>query len=474
MAASSTVPARIQALFELERRHDLFAFRVDGWSPWRVMRNAVHRGMMALPMGNTQQANGRRVMQALAATVRLAWTLMTVGRRDLLVKTCRSGLRLQQGSRFRDVYFDGLLAQGWSHFKLEEINSPHFDRQAAAAMHPAHLDPVVFTFWGRVLGHLFPVREAREFCEFTSRLLQAEVAYTVRPNWLMMRVSTVYWQARIYHVLLSRLRPHSVLVSDTGDYALRIASERVGARFIELQHGVFDEQHPDAVPGWVEGETHALVLPDVLACRGSYWIERLAATRQGQHLAIAVGNELIDMARAKRSQRNASDATYRLLLTTQGLDSEALAVWIQRLLACAPSNTGFELTIKLHPVYDMHTRAYDALAHDPRVRVIPGAEPPNVFDLLAAADLHLSISSACHFDAASIGLTTMVVPLTGHEAMFSVVDDVQVFVANEPVEVWHRLAQRRGDLPQGERFATPGFINNFRKLLCLHLKKGTA
>ena len=72
MAALPTISARIQALFDLERRHDLFAFRVDGWSVWRVMRNAVHRGLMAMPMGHTPQANGRRVMQALAATLRLA------------------------------------------------------------------------------------------------------------------------------------------------------------------------------------------------------------------------------------------------------------------------------------------------------------------------------------------------------------------------------------------------------------------
>jgi hypothetical protein len=116
-------------------------------------------------------------------------------------------------------------------------------------------------------------------------------------------------------------------------------------------------------------------------------------------------------------------------------------------------------------VYDAATRDYDVLAADGRVRVVRGAEQPNVFQLLSAADLHLSIASACHFDAAALGVPSAVVPLAGHEPMLPVADGEQIFVAREPADVWRR-AQRGSTSPAGaERFATPGFIDNLQRLL---------
>jgi hypothetical protein len=269
---------------------------------------------------------------------------------------------------------------------------------------------------------------------------------------------------RMYALLLARVRPKAVLVSDTGEYALRIAAARAGVRFIELQHGVFDDTHPDAIPSWVPGTLHELVLPDRLACRGAFWIEQLVATRQGNGLAVAVGNELIDSARHARKSRPI-DSCLRLVLTTQGLDSAALAAWTARMIAAAPAAAQWQLDVKLHPVYDATTRDYDALAADGRVNVIRGASQPHVFQLLAAADLHLSIASACHFDAAALGVLSAVVPLAGHEAMLPVADGEQIFVAHEPAEVWRRLQRRHVPPADAERYATPGFVTNLQRLL---------
>ncbi len=463
MPTQRHVPPRIQALEDLERRNDLFAFRYDGWSAWRVMRNAVHRSAMALPIVAPPSSSPRRSLQALAATLRLLALLLFAQRRDVLVKTARSGLRLPLGEHFRDVYFDGLLERGMSHLKLEEINSPDFDQQAARARHPAALDPVAFTFWGRVLGTLFPA-PVLPFCEQLAIWLAADVGIQVNPAWLRMRVSTVYWQARLYGLLLARVRPQAVLVSDTGEYALRIAAGRAGVRFIELQHGVFDDTHPDAIPDWVAGTPRELVLPDRLACRGTFWIEQLAATRQGLGLAVPVGNELIDDARRARAARP-RDGRFRLVMTTQGLDSAALAAWTARLISAAPAALDWRLDLKLHPVYDAATHDYDVLAANSRVRVVRGAEQPNVFQMLAEADLHLSIASACHFDAAALGVPSAVVPLAGHEAMLPVADGVQIFVAHEPADVW-RHARLGTPQPAGaERYAMPGFVDNLERLL---------
>jgi hypothetical protein len=456
-------PTQVQALEALERRHDLFSFRVGGWSAWRVMRNPVHRMTMALPLAEPSRSTVGRSLKALAASFKLLWLLLFAGRRDLVVKTCRSGLRLPQGGQFRDVYFDGLLQRGPSCLKLEDINSPDFEEQAAKAWRRPDLDTVVFTFWGRVLGGLFPV-DAAAFCESTSRLLADEVQLRVAPRWLLMRLSTVHWQIRLYAALLRRVRPKAVLVADTGEYALCIACAREGIRFIELQHGVFDAAHPDAIPAWVQGSRAEMVLPDFLACKGEFWMSQLAGTRQGRDHAVAVGIELIDLARERRSKRSV-DGCVNLVLTTQGLDSRRLAAWMADVIAQAPARLDWKLWIKLHPVYDAKTTDYRSLAADSRVKIIGGAEQPNVFDLLADADLHLSIASACHFDAAALGVRSVVVPLAGHEPMLDVVDARQIFLADKPADVWAIVQGPSVDASSGHRFATPGFLDNLQGLL---------
>jgi hypothetical protein len=281
-----------------------------------------------------------------------------------------------------------------------------------------------------------------------------------------MRISTVYWQARLYQLLLVRIKPQAILVSDTGEYGLRIAAGRAGVPFIELQHGVFDASHPDAVPAWVTGPAEALVLPNILASRGRYWIECLAETRQGRDHAVPVGNEFIDEARQRRKARAAA-RTVHFVLTTQGLDSLRLARWIEAMKVAAPAAVDWRLSIKLHPVYDRETREFSKLQEDCRIRVIAGSALPNVFDLLAEADLHLSIASACHFDAAALGIRSVVVPLAGHESLLDAVDGKQIFLAQSPEDIWRIAAlPDSSEVERAYRFSEPNFIANMRKLVC--------
>ncbi|QDW39794.1 hypothetical protein FFI89_023175 [Bradyrhizobium sp. KBS0727] len=404
-----------------------------------------------------------RSIEAILATFGLVKVLLRGEARDLLVKTCRSGLRIKEGDRFRDVYFDGLLEDGGTFLKMEEINSPDFDEQAARASKPAELDPVVFTFWGRILGLLMPVR-AKELCWRLADTLQRELGLEISPTILRLRLSTVYWQVRLYRLLLARVRPKAVLVSDTGEYALRIASHRQNVLFVELQHGIFDASHPDAIPAWVTGPAADLILPDVLASRGRYWIEQLAGTRQGRDHAVAVGSELIDEARLRRRAR-AGDKSVHFVLTTQGLDSKRLVSWIKEMIAVAPPEVDWRLSIKLHPVYDRDNLDFAGLQTSERIRVIGGSEQPNVFDLLVKADLHFSIASACHFDAAALGVRTIVIPLAGHEQLLPAVDGTQIFLARDPADVW-AIAASPVDFGFEDiyRFSEPGFVANMRKL----------
>jgi hypothetical protein len=464
MISAQARAARLERLFALERKHDLFSFRVDGWSAWRVMRNPVYWLVAELPLSKPGRPGYARILDAVRGTLILAGIVASGRRKDLLVKTCRSALRVKRDTQYEDIHFDGLLRRGYSCVKLEEINSPDFEAQAAAAWRPADLDPVVFTFWGRVLGRLFPA-DAMPFCRFVAELLQTELQITVAPRWLLMRVSTVVWQARLYRLLLSRITPQAILVSDTGEYGLRIAAHRHGIRFIELQHGIFDASQPDAIPSWVDGSIAELVLPDMLATRGTYWNEQLANTRQGQEGVVAVGDAVTDAARLKREGRSRSDKI-QLLLTSQGLDTARLVAWVEQLADCAPTSLDWHLSIKLHPVYDFDSRAFEPLRSNPRIRIISGAEQPNVFDLLAESDLHLTIASACHFDAAAVGVRSVIIPLSGHELVANTVDGKWFFLARAPLDVWDIAAGLPPvDLAHANRFCAPGYIDNLTTLL---------
>lgn len=456
--------ARLEKLFELERKHDLFSFRIDGWSAWRVMRNPVYWLVAEMPLAKPGRPVGVRILEAVRGTLSFVGLLVIGGPKALVIKTCRSALRVARGAQYEDLYFDGLLRRGYSCVKLEEINTPDFDAQAAAAWRPADLNPVVFTFWGHVLGRMFPA-DAMSFCMRVARLLHAELQLDVSPAWLLMRVSTVVWQARLYGLLLARIRPHAVLVSDTGEYGLRLAAHRKGIRFIEIQHGVFDATQPDAIPLWVEGSAVELLLPDVLATRGEYWHEQLATTRQGRDHVVAVGDAMTDSARARRNATRERGAVH-LVLTSQGLDTMRLVDWIDGLANCAPASLEWRLSIKLHPVYDFDSREFERLKKHERIRILSGAERPNVFELLAEADLHLTIGSACHFDAAAIGVRSMVIPLAGHELLRSTIDEKSFFLASSHSRVWEvAIAPDLPDLVSANRFSRPGYVDNLAGLL---------
>lgn len=454
---------RINAFAEMERAHSLFAFRFDGWSAWRVMRNALHGRVSDLPFAAPTHSSFVRVWEAMLATFGFCWLVIFGRRRDLVVQTCRSALRVREGSKFLDVNFDGLLKRGHSHLKLVEINSRDFERQAANALFPSHLDPVVFSFWGRVLGSFFPVR-AMNFCLTVSELMQRELKVSVDPRWLLMRISTVYWQEKLYGFLLARIRPKAVLVADTGAYALCLASFRRGIRFVELQHGIFDNDHPDAVPLWVDGSRGELLLPDWLAVRGEYWVRQLEQTRQGRECAITVGNEQIDIARQRRLQRQPNDRL-ELVLTSQGCDTVQLVSWIEQMIATAPLGQDWRLSIKLHPFYDTNPQAFAGLSDNARVEIVNGGAEPNVFTLLEGADLHLSITSACHFDAVAIGVPTVVIPLAGHEALLPIVDEQQMSLARQPANVWSIARNGFVDPGCAQELSFPGFVANLESLI---------
>jgi hypothetical protein len=463
--AGMTEKQATERLREFESRHGLYAVLLDGWSPWRTLRFHLTSQLMKLPLASGDgSGTARRSLRAFGGSLKLALTLLRGARVDGIVKSFSSALREPAGGKFRDVYFDSLLDLGLRCFKIEAANARAFEANRRRALRPADLDAEIFRFWGRALATLLPRRECDAFFDQVAANLRAELGVELPAAVMRRAASSTWWQIRLYRWLLRRLRARFVIVADSCEYPFEAACRREGVKFIELQHGIFGQHHPDALPSEAPGGPEELMLPQVLAVFGEYWRARLAGTALARIDIVPVGSSQIERARKLRASRQPSSRR-RLLVTSQGLDTPRLCAWLQGLLATVPRDLDFELGVKLHPAYDDPARAeFAALAAHPSVRIIAGADLPDTYELLAQADLHLSIASACHFDALGIGVPTVIIPLTGHEAMLELVDGVSVYLAREPSDVWSVPATPVA-FERAAQFYAPGFTDNLRRLI---------
>lgn len=458
--------ARLTAFHAFETRHRLFDQLCDDWSIWRVLRRVVHREVTAedqpaaAPGHRAPRFNGvvRRILQLTAR-------MIAPPRADLLILSCTSALRSNSTSGYRDIYVDDLLDTGLTAFKIEARNSVAFNARSAEALYPARADAAAVDFLARVLVRLRPLPATlQDACALLSERLRTELGVSVPARWISGTIATTREQARIYEFVLRRVRPKAVVVIDTAEFPMLIACRRAGVPFIEIQHGVFTAEHPDAVPA-VPGDQRRLLLPDRLASFGSYWKQLLTGAAMPAEHIVPVGNLLIDQMRERRAAREPNDGTLRLLVTTQGVATPELVAWLSAFAAGAPRAMRWKLHVKLHPAYEPSTEPYAELREYPQIEIVAGNEGPLTAELLANADLHMSISSTSHFDAISIGVPTIIIPLPSFEIIRSVADERSAFIARDPQDAWRIISTAPAVPEGGHGFAEPGYVGNLRALV---------
>lgn len=463
---SDPVAERLARLEAFEREHRLFETLCDDWSVWRVLRRSVHLALTTERQPSASGGKGGTAQNRLPrALAQLARQMAAPQRADLVLLTATSALRDQAGGKYRDIHFDDLLDTGLTAFKIEHRNSSGLDARSAAAQYPARLDPLAVDFLARFRSRIAPPpKPVREFCRRLSELLAAELQVDIPERWLFGTVAATRSQAWVYARLLRRLRPRAVLIADTGEYALLIASRHAGVRSIEVQHGVFEPTHADAIPTQPGVDQAALVLPDTLAAYGDFWKRTLEGTVFSGDWVVPAGSPFIDKIRALRAKRRPTE-TFSLLVTTQGIAREDLVRWLETLVAKAPAEFDWKLRIKLHPSYDPSVEPYRGLMTDARIEVVAGHDEPSTSALIADADLHISISSAVHFDALSVGVPTVILPLPSHEIVRFAVDGSRAFLARDPADIWTIALGRPSIADGGHDFCAPDFVANLRALI---------
>lgn len=457
---------RLERLYAFETRHRLFEQKCDDWSIWRVLRRVVHRELTTQDQPDTGPAPAASRFRGVPRLVaQLAMRMIAPPRADLLLMTATSALRDESEAGYRDIYFDDLLDTGLTAFKIEVRNSGAFNARSASAARPAQANLLAVDFLARMLSRLRPLpKEVQAFSAELSERLHAELGVALPARWILRTIGATHEQARIYEQILRRVRPKAVLVVDTAEFPMLIACRGAGVPLIEMQHGVFTAEHPEAVPALPGLDQGPLLLPDRLAAFGNYWKRELAGTAMPADRIVPVGNVLIDRMRALRAMREPSDEL-RILVTSQGIATSDLVAWLDGFAAAAPPAMRWKLHVKLHPIYEPSTAPYQALARHNEIEIIPGDRSPLTVDLLANADLHLSISSTSHFDAISIGVPTVIIPLPSHEIIRFVADDRSAFVARDPADIW-RIVRSVPSVPdEGHDFCAPNYVKNLRSLI---------
>lgn len=430
-------------LREMEHKHDLLQYEVDGWCAWALIRFAVQHQMSYNFLGSKSHTKwGKQValaLQDLGGLLRLRST-------RYVVKTYTSGLADQEEGHYKDIWFDDLLGTLDTYVKIDTVNNPLFLARRQEALLPSDLSATAFSLLAGALALVGGPRSIANTAHALSTCLQNTFNVEVfSSHWIALRLRRFYWLRKLFSWLLQRLDPTHLLVADAGEYALVAAAKAHGIQVIELQHGFLDQYHSGySWTSYAVPYRSKMPVPDRLFLYGEYWQKALEPHGFWQEALCVVGNPRIDQYRRRRESVTLPDIC-TLLLTTQGLETaeETIAFMID-FLRIAQGKCDLHLLIKLHPVYEWRPALYtEAFQDDTRVQIWLGNENPSTLELLTQVHFHLSISSTCHYDALGVGVPTVILPLPTHETVLSLYHAGHAALARDPQDLVDIILQQR-------------------------------
>ncbi|OCW57008.1 hypothetical protein [Hoeflea olei] len=400
---------------EFERRTGVFVQRVRGTAVWQLIRFEVAVRIQGLSLERAPVGRGR----VLGSLVRGFVRFFGLKRAPYLCKTFDSAYRRETPDGVDDIYFDDLKPVMPGMVKMSSCDAVGYEQRMARASTPPVFDDTAVIALSAILGRVLPVAVRSPAFDAISRAIGGELGFGDYTPARIRRVYNVFWwRVLLYRLVLWRVRPKAVLCPDNGQFGLMRAAAQAGIPYIEMQHGVFTHAHPNALPPDLSAaEATGLLVPTVFAVYGAFSADVLQASWLHLNDRVRpVGAPFLERARAERAAHFRPGGVPRLTLSTQGIARQALGDFIASFLQLCEAT--FELVIKLHPAYDGDQDFYaQRFGKDPRVVIEPGTSAIGTDTLIARSDLHISISSACHYDALGIGTPTGILALETHEAM---------------------------------------------------------
>ena len=463
-------------LRELEAKYDLFKYAVDGYSAWQLLRFSVAFSLQALTF-QKQDSSSKwlRLCKSLFQSILDLPAFLFPHRARCVVKTCASALNEKAAECWKDIYFDDLLKEIGNCYKIEVQSNSKFFYRRKAALIPVAMTTAAIDLISSILSRLFCPSSISQVADRIAADLQDETDLLfLNSQIIKIILGNFYWSKRIYKWLLMRIRPEFLLFEDTGSFFICAAAKELGIKTIEFQHGIFTRNHPDALPGLALPYKSTLIVPDKLFLYGDFWKRELEFNGFYDNELCVIGSTQIERYRKIRAtykKKYIGDTACYIVITTQGFAIKQLIDFIYQFLDLAEGKLNYELYIKLHPVYDCDKSAYDvAFASNQKVKIIEGPDEPSTFDLLTRSDLHISISSACHYDALGLGVPTVILALPNHEIVLHLVESGHARVAHTPKDLMNIATKWRDiSVPQeiSELYFQPGALFNMKQALGL-------
>lgn len=455
---------------QMEEEYDLLQYELDGWCVWPVLHQTIVRSI-----GNVAFVEKKEIehWKLLAIAAREATKLLAPRRAQILVKTCSSARSEQEDSCYKDRFFDDLLLDIGDFFKLEQLNSRPFLPRRKAALVRSDLTSAPFDVPAGMLARVeIPRVVSRIASKFSAHLEGQPGLEGITSRKMAVLLGHYYWCKKLYGWLLDRVQPKYLLTADPGEFAITAAAKERGIRVVELQHGVVSRHDPaySWTPYALKYKAR-MPIPDRIFLYGEYWQQELQSTGFWDEELRPVGSLRMDQYRKRREFNDNSGrrSVCMILVTTEGIDTDRLIAFITEFLELARRKLEVALVFKLHPIRETNKSRYvEAFQKRENVHVILGNEPPTTFQLLSKAEFHVSVSSACHYEALGLHVPTIILPLKLHELVLPLKETGYAFLARTPQDLLNIiLKQRHRKVPHevGGAFFAYAALENIKREL---------
>jgi hypothetical protein len=374
----------------------------------------------------------------------------------------------EAGGRYKNIWLDDLIFNLGSVVKIEQVNNAAFLQRCEQAFYPSHLTTTLLDVLGALLRRVRQPPIIAALAQDLGAVLRAELGDEALTYATIRSIlAAFYWRKRLWALILSRVKPRIILVTNPGEFGLTAAAKSHGAQVIEIQHGIVDEFHPSyslttaALP-----YRTSMPIPDLLFLHGEHWRQELSKRGFWGNALRVVGNPHVDLYRRPGSERGQGQAR-RVVFTSQGIATDMASDLLAGCLEELRGRSEINLIVKMHPVYDADTHAYEEkLAVYPNVSLYKSNEGPSTFALLASADVHISISSATHYNALALGVPTIVLKLPRYETVLPLIEKgyaKAVSNARQLADLLVSEASLNVAPMLSEYFCKPGAVDNMLK-----------
>src|SRR5262249_8475212 len=247
-----------------------------------------------------------------------------------LVSALTSSRTEEQDGRYKDIYFDDLLLEAGSYYKLERINSKQLFPRGAKdrALIPSDATAAFIDLTSYLLASRTPPPQAiREVAARISACLDGEPGLEqFTPDHIAGMLAGFTCRKRLYRWLLRRVRPRYVFSCDGyGEHDLIAAARECEVEVCEFQHGIAFAGGPEYTwPAAASAYQDRMPIPDRIFLYGEHWRQMLDATGfWGDRLRVTGSPRMDQYRKIQASRRHGRGASHplSLVLTTQGIET---------------------------------------------------------------------------------------------------------------------------------------------------------